>query len=81
MLITAQPSAADAACPDCGLTSTRIHSRYECTYWSCRRTAVLCTGAFSFAGSDAATPCARDRISADHWPKKSRPEESGVHPA
>ncbi len=29
MLITAHPSAADAACPDCGLASTRIHSRYE----------------------------------------------------
>ncbi len=29
MLITAHPSAADAACLDFGLASTRIHSRYE----------------------------------------------------
>ena len=29
MFITAHPSAADAGCPDFGLVSTRIHSRYE----------------------------------------------------
>lgn len=41
MLMTAHPSAADAACPDCGLASTRIHSQYERRLLDLRRMVML----------------------------------------